>query len=88
VAEREGRLGIDTEREKVRENIREAEVLGARMQYEMGVVQSKLLDLEESVANLAKFVHEIEAEVKILGDDDGDEGKKIKKGWFAWLLGR
>lgn len=88
VAEREGRLGIDTEREKVRENIREAEVLGARMQYEMGVVQSKLLDLEESVANLAKFVHEIEAEVKVLGDDDGDEGKKIKKGWFAWLLGR
>ncbi|KAI5856815.1 hypothetical protein BZA05DRAFT_332263 [Tricharina praecox] len=88
VAEREGRLGIDAEREKVRENIREAEVLGARMKYEMEVVQSKLLDLEESVANLAKFVHEIEAEVKILGDDDGDEGKRVKKGLFAWILGR
>ena len=88
VAEREGRSGVDTEREKVREKVREAEVLGARMQYEMGVVQSKLLDLEESVANLAKFVHELEAEVKVLGDDDGDEGERVKKGWFAWLLGR
>jgi hypothetical protein len=86
VAEREGRLGMETEREKVRDAIREAEVLGARMQYEVGVVQGKLLDLEESVANLAKFVHEIEEEVKVLGDDE-DEGKR-KRRWFAWLLGR
>jgi hypothetical protein len=86
VTEREGRLGMETEREKVRDAIREAEVLGARMQYEVGVVQGKLLDLEESVANLAKFVHELEAEVKVLGDDE-EEGKG-KRRWFAWLLGR
>ncbi|KAA8893869.1 hypothetical protein FN846DRAFT_1002813 [Sphaerosporella brunnea] len=84
IAEREGRLGMETEREKIRDAIREAEVLGARMQYEVGVVQGKLVDLEESVANLTKFVHELEAEAKILGDD---EDEKKKRRWFAWLLG-
>jgi hypothetical protein len=81
---RDGHSVLDTEREKVRDAIREAEVLRARMQYEMGVVQSKLVDLEESVANLAKFVHEVESEVQALDDEEDVK----KRGWFSWIWGR
>ncbi|KAF8535170.1 hypothetical protein BDD12DRAFT_354068 [Trichophaea hybrida] len=84
-AEREGQLVFDTEREKVRDAIREAEVLSARMHYEMGVVQGKLLDLEESIANLGKFVLEVESEVKALDDEEDVEKKR---GWFSWIWGR
>jgi hypothetical protein len=82
---REGPEKVEADRESVRNALREAEVLGARMEYELGVVQGKLSDLEESVMNLSKFVHELEQEVNVLGDE---EETAKRRGWFSWLWGR
>jgi len=82
---REGPEKVEADRESVRNALREAEVLGARMEYELGVVQGKLSDLEESVMNLSKFVHELELEVNVLGDE---EETAKRRGWFSWFWGR
>jgi hypothetical protein len=85
MAQRDDRERVEAERELVRESIREAEVLGARMEYELGAVKGKLLDLEESVINLAKFVYDVEQDSKGL---EREEMTERKKGWFTWLFGR
>lgn len=86
-AQRGGVSGIENERERVREAVREAEVLGARMRYEIGVVEGKVLDLEEAVGNLGRFVEEVEAEVGVLEGSD-EEKRRRRRGWWAWLWGK
>ncbi|KAI5798702.1 hypothetical protein FPQ18DRAFT_420669 [Pyronema domesticum] len=80
--EREQKERLEGERERVRDAITEAGVLGARMQYELGVVRGKLLDLEESVVNLEKWVGEVEEAVG--GVEDGDAGGKGGRWWGWW----
>ncbi|KAI5814985.1 hypothetical protein BZA77DRAFT_388771 [Pyronema omphalodes] len=77
---REQREKLEGERERVKDEITEAEVLGARMQYELGVVRGKLLDLEESVVNLEKWVGEVEEAVA--GVEEGEGGSR--RGWWGW----
>ena len=80
-AQRDGAQGIENERERVRSAVRDAEVLGARMRYEIGVVEGRVMDLEEAVGNLGRFVEEVEAEVAML--EDGEEEMRRRRWWEA-----
>ncbi|KAI5785873.1 hypothetical protein EDC01DRAFT_191436 [Geopyxis carbonaria] len=85
VAEREGGLQVEAEKQHLRDTIREAEMLGARMEYEVNAVESRIRDLEEAVSQWGRFVEELEDELAMTVKDD--EGQEKRRGWIWWPWG-
>lgn len=54
------------------ESFRRIEMLGAKLDYELGSVQSRLQEVEDGVVNFERNVLAIEAKVKeLIGDESG-----------------
>ncbi|KAF2401755.1 hypothetical protein EJ06DRAFT_575059 [Trichodelitschia bisporula] len=72
---------MDGERGQLREQVREIEVLDAKLEYEVGVFGSKVEDMEEEVAELERYVVALEEECKRLEED-----MRPREGWVHWGL--
>lgn len=71
------------ERTSLTETIKDVEVLGAKLEYELSALQSKVEDVENGVAEFERQVSQIEARAQEL-----DEDREMKVTWMRWLLGR
>ncbi|KAI9658450.1 MAG: hypothetical protein M1829_006805 [Trizodia sp. TS-e1964] len=61
--------------------IKEVEVLGAKLEYEVATLESKVSDAEDSIAMFEKQVNDIEARVIELEAEEG-----TSNGWMPWML--
>ena len=69
------------ERTSLTEAIKDVEVLGAKLEYELSALQSKVEDAEDGVAEFERQVQEIELRAQELEDE-----KTAKDPWLWWLL--
>ncbi|KAH0606624.1 uncharacterized protein H6S33_003458 [Morchella sextelata] len=73
---------LERQKEGLREAVREVEVIGARMQYELGNVRGKMTDVEDALRMFARSVEEVEARASMIGLRE-----ERKVGWIEWGLG-
>lgn len=69
------------ERTSLTEAIKDVEVLAAKLEYELGALQSKVEDVEDSVEEFERQVQEIELRVQELED-----AQTVKDPWLWWFL--
>lgn len=69
------------ERTSLTEAVKDVEVLGAKLEYELGALQSKVEDVEDSVEEFERQVQEIELRAQELED-----AQTVKEPWLWWLL--
>ena len=69
------------EKTSLTEAIKDVEVLGAKLEYELSALQSKVEDVEDSVEEFERQVQEIELRAQELEDE-----KTAKDPWLWWFL--
>ncbi|KAL9109151.1 MAG: hypothetical protein Q9187_008200 [Circinaria calcarea] len=72
---------IIEEMKSMSEAVKGIEGLGAKLEYELSALTSKVEDVEDGVAELERQVVEIEARAKELEEDKADDDP-----WFSWLF--
>ena len=72
---------INEEKTSLAEALKDIEVLGAKLEYEMSALQSKVEDVEDGVADFERQVSEIEVRAQELEDEESNEDS-----WFWWLF--
>ena len=73
---------LSEERTNLTEAAKELEVLGAKLDYELNALESKVEDVESGVADFERKVLQIEARAEEL-----DEPSEAKISWLRWFLG-
>lgn len=68
------------ERAHVAERVRDVEVLGAKLEYELGRLLERVEDVEEGVGGFERVVEELEGRAGEL------EGMLAKEGWAHWVV--
>ena len=71
---------IDEQNVSLMEALRDIEVLGAKLEYELSTLQSKVEDVEDGVTELDRQVLEIEARVQEIVEGDTADP------WFHWII--
>ena len=71
---------LGDERSHVTEAIKDIEVLGARLEYEINALVSKVHDVEDGVSQFERRVEDLEAHYRELEDQFNNEG------WAHWLI--
>jgi len=71
---------LEDERSHVTEAIKDIEVLGSRLEYEINALVSKVHDVEDGVSQFERRVEDLEARYKELEDQFNNEG------WAHWLI--
>ena len=69
------------ERTSLTEAIKDVEVLGAKLEYELSALQSKVEDVEDGVEEFERQVQEIELRAQELEDEEA-----AKDPWLWWFL--
>lgn len=69
------------ERTSLTEAIKDVEVLGAKLEYELSALQSKVEDVEDSVEEFERQVQEIELRAQELED-----AQTVKDPWLWWFI--
>ena len=69
------------ERSNLTEAVKELEILGAKLDYELSALESKVEDVESGVADFERKVVQVEAKAEEL-DDTGE----VKVSWLGWFL--
>ena len=72
---------LSEERANVTETVKDFENLGAKLEYELSALESKVEDVENGVADFERQVLQIEARAEEL-DEPGEE----KVSWVGWFL--
>ena len=70
---------ITEERNTLTESVKEAETLGAKLEYELNTLQSKVEDMESGIADYERQLVQLENRAEDL-DDEREEP------WFRWYL--
>lgn len=71
---------LTEERAHITEAIKDVEVLSAKLEYEISALNSKVLDVEDGVAQFESQVIDVEARAEELGI------QLMQEGWLRWLL--
>lgn len=72
---------LDMERSQLTEALKEIEVLGAKLEYEIHTLRGKVEDVEDGVAEFERQVKGVEDRVAELEYD-----MRPKEGWLHWLV--
>ena len=72
---------MSQERSNLTEAVKELEILGAKLDYELSALESKVEDVESGVADFERKVVQVEAKAEEL-DDMGE----VKVSWLGWFL--
>ena len=72
---------MSQERSNLTEAVKELEILGAKLDYELSTLESKVEDVESGVADFERKVLQLEAKAEGL-DDTGE----VKVSWLGWFL--
>ena len=72
---------MSEERLKLTEAVKDLEILGAKLDYELSALESKVEDVESGVADFERKVLQVEAKAEGL-DDTGE----VKVSWLGWFL--
>jgi len=72
---------LSEERSHLTEAVKDVEVLGQKLEYELSTLLSKVVDVEDGVANIERQVQEVEARAQELEDEE-----KGKEAWSHWVL--
>ena len=72
---------VSQERSKLTEAVKELEILGAKLDYELSALESKVEDVESGVADFERKVLQVEAKAEGL-DDMGE----VKVSWLGWFM--
>ena len=72
---------MSQERSNLTEAVKELEILGAKLDYELSALESKVEDVESGVADFERKVLQVEAKAEGL-DDTGE----VKISWLGWFL--
>ena len=72
---------MSQERSNLTEAVKELEILGAKLDYELSALESKVEDVESGVADFERKVLQVEAKAEEL-DDMGE----VKVSWLGWFL--
>ncbi|CAF9919214.1 hypothetical protein IMSHALPRED_004555 [Imshaugia aleurites] len=72
---------LSEERSNLIETVKDLETLGAKLEYELSALESKVEDVENGVADFERQVLQIEARAGEL-----DEPVEEKVSWLAWFL--
>ena len=70
------------EESELQEMVRSVEMLGAKLEYEINSLRSKVEDVEDTVFEFERQVFYVEARMRDLENDI----QMKKEGWFAWLV--
>ena len=69
------------ERSNLTEAVKELEILGAKLDYELSALESKVEDVESGVADFERKVLQVEAKAEEL-----DEMGEVKISWLGWFM--
>ncbi|KIW08590.1 hypothetical protein, variant [Verruconis gallopava] len=72
---------IEIQKAQLEETVREIEVLGAKLEYEINALRSKVDDVEDGVSEFELQVQSLESRVQEMERD-----LQPKEGWANWLL--
>jgi hypothetical protein len=75
---------VSQEKTALTESFRRMEMLGAKMDYELDSLQSRLQEVEDGVDDFERNVRAIEARVKELSGEN--EGQRVNQPWIARVL--
>ena len=73
---------LSEERSKLIDAVKDLEILGAKLEYELSALESKVEDVENGVEDFERQVLQIEARA-----EDLDEPGEAKVSWVGWFLG-
>ena len=73
---------LSKERSHLTDAVKDLETLGAKLDYELSALESKVEDVENGVRDFERLVLQIEARAEEL-----DEPGKAKVSWLGWFLG-
>ena len=72
---------MSQERSNLTEAVKDLEILGAKLDYELSALESKVEDVESGVADFERKVLQVEAKAEGL-----DETGEVKVSWLGWFL--
>ena len=72
---------MSQERSNLTEAVKDLEILGAKLDYELSALESKVEDVENGVADFERKVLQVEAKAEEL-DDTGE----VEVSWLGWFL--
>ena len=72
---------ISEERMSLTEALKDIDVLGAKLEYELGALRSKIDDVEDNVAEFERQVLDLETKIQ-----DLEVKKQSKNTWGMWLM--
>ena len=72
---------VSQERSNLTEAVKDLEILGAKLDYELSALESKVEDVENGVADFERKVLQVEAKAEGL-----DETGEVKLSWLGWFL--
>jgi len=72
---------LDTERSQLTDALKEVEVLGAKLEYEIHTLRGRVEDVEDGVTEFERQVQIVEDRVTEL-----EYGMRPKEGWLHWLM--
>jgi len=75
---------VDEERLRLNEGVRRVDVLGAKLDYELNALESRIEDVEDGVADFEKSIVEIESRIDDLVSQGPTSGSRS---WFRWTAG-
>ena len=73
---------LTKERSHLTDAVKDLETLGAKMDYELSALESKVEDVENGVRDFERLVLQVEARAEEL-----DEPREAKISWLGWFLG-
>jgi hypothetical protein len=71
---------ISRESSSLIDQAKEVELLGAKLDYELNVLQSRIEDVEDGLREYERHIIEIEGRVRDLDKD----GNKTSRSWLSW----
>lgn len=72
---------VAEERESLTDALKDIELLGAKLEYELNALRSKVEDVEDGVAEFDRQVQELEIRAQDLENEE-----KVEDGWSTWLF--
>ena len=86
---RDAKEVVAAERSHLQERAGEVETLGAKLDYELDGLKSKVEDVEDAVGEFEKQVEYTEDRVEELvkGSEERERRVKMQEGWFGWMAG-
>lgn len=72
---------VTEERAKLAEALKDIELLGAKLEYELNELRSKVEDVEDGVTEFNRQVQELEIRARALKNEE-----RVVEGWSTWLF--